>query len=66
MYPEQTSSVLTCRRSAYGDYLERGSSAVECQTRNRGSLGLNTPLLPFQDLGIFVLSTPPQFAQLYK
>ena len=42
--------------------LERGSSAVECRTRNQGatrnqvSPGSNPPLLPFRRLGIFVLS----------
>ena len=46
--------------------LERGSSAVECRTRNQGSPGPNPPLLPFQSLGIFILSTMPQFTQLYK
>ena len=37
-------------------YLERGSSAVECRTRNQVSPGSNLPLLPFGRLGIFVLS----------
>ena len=37
--------------------VECGSSAVECQTRNRESPG---------SLGIFVLSTMPQLTQLYK
>ena len=36
--------------------VERGSSVVECRTRNQVSPGSNTPLLPFQRLGIFVLS----------
>ena len=36
--------------------MERGSSVVECRTRNRESLGSNPPLVPFQRLGIFVLS----------
>ena len=36
--------------------VERGSSVVECRTRNRESPGSNPPLLPFQRLGIFVLS----------
>ena len=45
-----------------GDYdevkllVERGSSAVECRTRNQVSPGSNPPLLPFRRLGIFVLS----------
>ena len=36
--------------------MERGSSAVECQTRNEGNPGSNPPLLLFRRLGIFVLS----------
>ena len=36
--------------------MERGSSAVECRTRNQESPGSNPPLLPFPRLGIFVLS----------
>ena len=36
--------------------MERGSSVVECRTRNRESPGSNPPLLPFRRLGIFVLS----------
>ena len=36
--------------------IERGSSAVECPTRNQGSPGLNPALLPFRRLGILVLS----------
>ena len=48
--------------------VEPGSSAIECRTRNRESpgSGLKSPLLPFRSLGIFVLSTKPQFIQLYK
>ena len=46
--------------------VERGSSAVECQTRNLVSPGSNPPLLPFRRLGIFVLSMTPLFTQLYK
>ena len=45
--------------------VERGTSAVECQTRNQWSPCSNPPLLPFRSLGIFVLSTRPQFTQLY-
>ena len=45
--------------------MDRGSSAVECQTRNQESLGSNPPSVPFQSLGIFVLSTTPQFTRLY-
>ena len=37
-------------------HVERGSSMVECRTRNRVSPGSNPPLLPFRRLGIFVLS----------
>ena len=33
----------------------RGSSAVECRTRNQVSPGSNPPLLPFRRLDIFVL-----------
>ena len=36
--------------------MERGSSAVECRTRNQVSPGSNPTLLPFRRLGIFVLS----------
>ena len=36
--------------------VQRGSSAVECRTRNQVSTGSNPPLLPFRRLGIFVLS----------
>ena len=34
----------------------RGSSVVECWTRNQVSPGSNPSLLPFRRLGIFVLS----------
>ena len=37
-------------------YMERGSSVVECRTRNQVSPGSNPPLLPFGRLGIFLLS----------
>ena len=47
-------------------YVERSSSAVERRTRNRASPGSNPPLPPFRRLGIFILSTTPQFTQLYK
>ena len=43
-------------------YVDRGSSAVECRTRNRESPGSNPPLHPFRSLGIFVPSTTPHFA----
>ena len=36
--------------------MEDGTSAVECRTRNQGSLGSNPALLPFRRLGMFVLS----------
>ena len=35
--------------------VERGSSVVECRTRNQVSPDSNPPLLPFRRLGIFVL-----------
>ena len=37
-------------------YVERGSSVVECRSRNQVSPGSNPPLLPFRRLGTFVLS----------
>ena len=40
----------------YLDFVERGSSAVECQTRNQASQGSNPALLTFRSLGIIVLS----------
>ena len=40
-----------------GERVERGSSAVECRTRNLVSQGSNPPLLPLRKLGIFVLFT---------
>ena len=46
--------------------LTRGSSVVECRTRNLESPGSNPTLLPFRSLGIFVLFTTPQSTQLYK
>ena len=36
--------------------MERGSSAVECRTRNQVSPGSNPTLLLFRRLAIFVLS----------
>ena len=36
--------------------MERGSSVVECLTRNQVSPSSNPSLLPFRRLGIFVLS----------
>ena len=35
--------------------MDRGSSAVECLTRNQASTCSNAPLLPFRRLGILVL-----------
>ena len=46
--------------------MERDSSAVECRTRNQVSPSSNPSLLPFQRLGIFVLSIDAQLTQLYK
>ena len=45
--------------------MERGSSAIECRTRNRENPGSNPPLLPFRRFGIFVISTTHQFTQLW-
>ena len=41
--------------------MERGSlwSTVECRTRNREP-GFESPLLPFQSLGIFILHDTPR------
>ena len=39
-----------------GDKVERGSSVVECRTRNQVSPGSNPTLLPFGRLGIFLFS----------
>ena len=50
-------------------FMERGSSVVECWTRNHTSPGSNPSLLPCRRLGIFVLSidAPDHSAvQLYK
>ena len=51
-------------------YMARGCSVVECRTRNRESPGskknVESPLLPFRSLGIFVLFTTPQSTQLSK
>ena len=43
--------------------VERGSSAVECRTRNQVSPGSNPPMLPFRRLGIFLML---QLNQLHK
>ena len=50
-----TSTVLTYPVER-GSYVERGSSMVECRTRDQVNPGSNPPLLPFRRLGIFVLS----------
>ena len=49
-------SVNTLEQSFFSGKSVYGSSAVECRTRNQVSPGSNPPLLPFQRLGIFVLS----------
>ena len=48
---------LEIRQISRTALLERGSSVVECRTRNRESP---------RSLGIFVLFTTPQSTQLYK
>ena len=40
----------------YRPFMERGSSVVECRTRNQVSPGSIPALLPCRRLGIFVLS----------
>ena len=50
----QLSEFITMMQDVH--IVERGSSAVECRTRNRVSSGSNPALLPFRRLGIFVLS----------
>ena len=52
----EIADVLRRRKVDIACVLERGSSEVECRTRNRVSPGSNPPLLPFRRLGIFVLS----------
>ena len=49
-------SMRLMNKVSYDTTIERGSSAVECRTRNQVSPGSNPPLLPFRKLGIFVLS----------
>ena len=41
---------------------ERGSSAVERRTHNQERPGSNPPFLPYQTLGIFVLSMTPDIS----
>ena len=50
-----TYKLLALNSILFYSIVERGSSLVECQTRNRVSPGSNPPLLPFRKLGIFVL-----------
>ena len=40
------------RPNSLNAYMERGSSVVECWTRNGESQGSNPPLVPFRRLGI--------------
>ena len=56
MNEEHSVKVYMCSYIACNVFVERGSSAVECRTRNQVSPGSNPPLLPFRRLGIFVLS----------
>ena len=44
------------QNAATKNYVERGSSVVECRTRNQVSPGSNPALLLCRRLGIFVLS----------
>ena len=47
--------------------VERGSSAVDCRTRNQVSPGSNPPfqiLLPFQSLGIFSIRCPSSLSRI--
>ena len=46
--------------------VERGSSVVECRTRNRESPGSNPHLLPCRSMAIFFHFTSPQSTQLYN
>ena len=42
-------------------------SLIECQTRHQESPGSNLPFpTVLKSLGIFVLSTTPQFTQMYR
>ena len=50
----------------YHVIVARGSSVVECQTRNQVSPGSNPPLLPSRKIGHFFHFTTPQSTQLYK
>ena len=47
-------------------FAERGSSALECQTRNRKSPGSNPLCYHFQDWAFSFSPLTPQLTQLYK
>ena len=47
-------------------YMERGSSVVECRTRNLVSPGSNTLCYRFEDWAFSFSSLTPQLTQLYK
>ena len=47
-------------------HLERGSSGVECQTRNRESPGSNPPIATVSKFWHFRSRHTPQFTWLYK
>ena len=51
-----TASSHLSTRGRLVSHSTHGSTAVECRTRNQVSPGSNPPLLPFRNLGIFVLS----------
>ena len=53
---EKKLDVAEMKRMSEVNNVERGSSVVECRTRNQVSPGSNPSLLPFRRLGIFVLS----------
>ena len=55
---------LTLQNKCYKKYIlenfvERGSSVVECRTLNRREPMFESPLLSFRSFGIFVLFTMP-------
>ena len=49
-------TLYVVERTKFASDVERGSSVVECRTRNQVIPGSNPPLLPFRRLGIFDLS----------
>ena len=53
---DTSSRTLFVREDLLRNNVERGSSVVECRTRNQVSPGSNPALLPCRRLGIFVLS----------